>query len=355
MKPGNGGPPARGPTAAPTTAQITDWVGGRLVGPGDLRIAEMQTIAESRPGHLTYVGRANLLPDWERCAASAALVREGLGAKPAAGKALIFVADVDLATATVLEKLAPPTPLPAPGIHATAVVDPQARIDPTARIGPLCVIGPRAVIGAHTVLQGQVAVLADSRIGAHCMLWPGVVIRERCEIGDACILHSNVSIGTDGFGYRPSADRRSLVKIPQIGTVRIGRDVEIGSNACVDRGKFGATVIGDGTKIDNLVQIAHNCVVGRCVVMAGMSGISGSVSIGDGAMLGGRTGVSDHVHIGRGAHIGISSLVLQDVPDGARVIGYPAIESGLWKRITVLLTRLPDLARRIAGRAPGAD
>jgi UDP-3-O-[3-hydroxymyristoyl] glucosamine N-acyltransferase len=242
--------------------------------------------------------------------------------------------------------------LPALGIHATAVVDPQATIDPSARIGPLCLIGPRVVIGAGTVLQGQVSVMADSRIGRGCMLWPGVVIRERCEVGDASILHPNVSIGSDGFGYRPAADRRSLVKIPQIGTVRIGRDVEIGSGTCVDRGKFGATVIGDGTKIDNLVQVAHNCVIGRSVVIAAMSGFSGSVSIGDGAMLGGRVGVTDHLHIGRGAHIGAGSLVMQDVPDGARVVGYPAIEAGLWKRISVLLTRLPDMARRLAGRAP---
>lgn len=337
------------PTAT-TTAQIAAWVGGRLVGPGDLPIRGMQTLAESQPGHLTYVGRAVLQADWERCAASAALARNGLQLAVPAGKALIFVDDVDLATAVVQEQMAPPPPLPAIGRDATAVVDPTAQIDPSARIGPLCMIGKGAVIGARTVLHGLVTVMDDARVGADCTLWPGVVIRDRCELGDRCILHPNVTIGADGFGYRPSPDGRGLVKIPQLGTVRIGEDVEIGAGTCIDRGKFGATLVGSGTKIDNLCMIAHNCVIGRSVVMAGCSALAGSATVGDGTLLGGRATISDHIQVGRGVQIGIGSIVMRDVPDGALVVGYPAIEAGLWKRLSVLLQRLPELFRR-SGRS----
>jgi UDP-3-O-[3-hydroxymyristoyl] glucosamine N-acyltransferase len=156
-------------------------------------------------------------------------------------------------------------------------------------------------------------------------LW--TVIRERCVIGRYCIFHPNVSIGADGFGYRPSPDGRGLIKIPHIGNVIIGDGVEIGSGSCVDRGKFSSTIIGDGTKIDNLVQIGHNCKLGRSCVMAGNSGLAGSVTLGDGVIIGGSASISDHVAIGNGAVVGGASSVMRDVPDGKTVLGYPAVDA----------------------------
>ena len=209
-------------------------------------------------------------------------------------------------------------------------------------MGPGCFVGKNVRIGAGTILHPNVTVMDETVIGAQCVLWSGVQIRERCRIGNGCILQFGVSIGSDGFGYRPSADGRSLVKIPHIGNVVIGNGVEIGSNSCVDRGKFSATTIGDGTKIDNLVQIGHNSRIGRCCVVAACTGIAGSVTIGDGVMIGGCVAVRDHVTIGSGARIGGGSGVAGDVQAGHTVVGYPADDHREMLRQWSALRKLPD-------------
>ncbi|MCL4166323.1 UNVERIFIED_CONTAM: hypothetical protein GTU68_048792, partial [Idotea baltica] len=172
------------------------------------------------------------------------------------------------------------------------------------------------------------------------IVWSGTVIRERTVIGAYCIFHTNVSIGADGFGYRPSDDGRGLVKIPQIGNVVIGNGVEIGANSCVDRGKFSSTIIGDGCKIDNLVQIAHNCVMGRSCIMAGHSGLAGSVTLGDGVIIGGSASIKDHTTIHSGATIGAGSGVMGDVEAGKIMLGYPATESREMLKQWVALRKL---------------
>ena len=179
------------------------------------------------------------------------------------------------------------------------------------------------------------------------IIWSGTVIRERCCIGNYCIIHPNVTIGADGFGYRPSPDGRGLVKIPQIGTVEIGDDVEIGAGSCVDRGKFSATSIGDGTKIDNLVQIAHNCKLGRSCVMAGQSGLSGSVTLGDGVIMGGRAGVKDHVTVGAGVKLGGYTGVISDVAPGKTLLGSPADDYRQTLRLWAAQKQLPDLIKQM--------
>ncbi|MCK4821889.1 UDP-3-O-(3-hydroxymyristoyl)glucosamine N-acyltransferase, partial [bacterium] len=176
------------------------------------------------------------------------------------------------------------------------------------------------------------------------------VLRERCQIGNKCIIHPNVTIGADGFGYRPADDGKSLVKIPQIGTVIVGDDVEIGAGSCIDRGKFSATSIGNGTKIDNLVQIGHNCRIGRSCVIAGMTGVSGSVTIGDGVIIGGGVGIKDHVTIGNGARIGGKSGVISDVAPGQTVIGFPAGEYKKTLRQWAALKKLPDLYKLVKSK-----
>jgi UDP-3-O-[3-hydroxymyristoyl] glucosamine N-acyltransferase len=166
------------------------------------------------------------------------------------------------------------------------------------------------------------------------------VIRENSQIGDHCIFHNNVSIGADGFGFRPAPDGSGLIKIPHIGNVVIGNHVEIGANSCVDKAKFNSTVLGDGCKIDNLVQIAHNCILGKSCIMAGSSGLAGSVTLGDGVIIGGSASIKDHVTIGAGATVGAGSGVIADVPPKGSVLGYPATESREMLKQWVALKRL---------------
>ena len=187
--------------------------------------------------------------------------------------------------------------------------------------------------------------MEDSVVGGGCTIWPGVVIRERCEIGDGCILHPNVTIGADGFGFRPAPDGRSLVKIPQIGGVRIGRDVEIGAGCTIDRGKFSDTSIGDGTKIDDTCHVGHSVSIGRCTVIAAHTAIGGSAVIGNGAMIAGGVSVSDHVRIGDGAKLGGHSAVMHDIPPGETWHGIPARSAKRAFREIASITHLPELVR----------
>ena len=180
-------------------------------------------------------------------------------------------------------------------------------------------MGKDVVLGDAVVLFPNVTILDKTNVGNGTVVWPGTVIRERCEIGSYCIFHNNVSIGADGFGYRPAEDGRGLVKVPQIGNVVIGN--------CVDRGKFSSTIIGDGCKIDNLVQIGHNSVMGRSCIMAGHSGLAGSVTLGDGVIIGGSASINDHVTVHSGGIVGGGSGVINDVPAGKTVLGYPARDS----------------------------
>jgi len=330
-----------------TTEQINQTVKGTLDGSPTIMITSVEQISEATENQLTFIGEKNYIKLWEQSRASAAIINDNLDVEPGQGRALIRVADADLALAQVLQLYKPEPPKCEPGIHSTAVVDSTAEICAGAAIGAGCYIGPRVVIGTNTKLYPNVTVLDDSSIGSETIIWSSTVIRERCWIGNYCIIHSNVTIGTDGFGFRPSPDGKGIVKIPQIGTVKIGDGVEIGAGSCVDRGKFSATTIGDGTKIDNLVQIAHNCKIGRFCVMAGQSGLAGSVTLGDGVMMGGGARVKDHVTIGDGAKLGGNAGAISDVAPGKTVLGVPANDSRQTLRIWAAQKQLPDLIRQM--------
>lgn len=330
-----------------TTQEIADAVEGDLRGPGDLTITGLEEVRHAEPGQLTFIGSSAYADKWPACRASAALVNRALEVESVDGRALIAVDNADLAVATLLERFAPPHVLPDPGIHPTAIIHPTATLGDDCHIGPFCVIGPDARLGKNCVLHGSVHVMADSSLGNQCTLWPGVVIRERCTLGDRCTLHPNVAIGADGFGYRPAADGSGMVKVPQIGTVTIGNDVEIGANSAIDRGKFSATVIGDGCKIDNLVQIGHNCRLGRAVAVSGSTGIAGTVTIGDGVVIGGMVAMKDHITIGQGATLAGASQVMTDVPAGEVWAGSPAQSIHDAKREYAAVRRLPDLVKDV--------
>ena len=239
----------------------------------------------------------------------------------------------------ILELFAPEPPKFSIDIHPTAVIDASAKIGAGTKIGPNCYIGPNVEIGENATIYPNVTILDFSTVGKNTTIWSGAVIRERCHVGDHCILHPNCTIGADGFGFRPCPER-GLAKIPQIGNVIIGNNVEIGANSTVDRGKFSSTVLGDGCKIDNLVQIGHNSKLGKFCIMAGNSGLAGSVTLGNGVIIGGSASIKDHLTLGDGVIIGAGSGVAADVPAGKTMIGYPAVEARTALKQWAILKRM---------------
>ena len=303
--------------------EIAEHVSGKLVGKKTTIITGLEQIEAARSGQLTLIGSRKYANLWAQSQASAALINNNLELDPGE-RSLVQVASADLAMAKVLELFAPPVPTSPTGIHETAVVDPTAVLGRNVSIGPGCYLGPNVKIGDNSLLYPNVTIMDESSLGCRTRVWPGVVVRERCHVGDDCIIYQNASIGADGFGYRPSPDRKALVKIPQIGGVTIGNGVEIGANSCIDRGKFSSTNIGDGTKIDNLVQIGHACSIGQSCLIVANAAIGGSVTLGDFVTIAGQVAVADHVTIGDHTTIGGGSIVINSVEPHQFVTGYPA-------------------------------
>jgi UDP-3-O-[3-hydroxymyristoyl] glucosamine N-acyltransferase len=307
--------------------EINDILKGELVGNTDKKIVGPEELSRAEANQISFIGSRKYIKLWDESKACAAIVDEKLKVEAGENRALIKVKNADLAMARLLEAFEPAPPVFDDEIHRTAVVDETASIGNGCKIGANCFVGKNVVLGEGVILYPNVTIMDETTIGTATVVWPGTVIRERCEIGAYCIFHNNVSIGADGFGYRPREDGMGLAKIPQIGNVVIGNAVEIGANSCVDRGKFSSTIIGDGCKIDNLVQIAHNCIMGRSCIMAGHSGLAGSVTLGDGVIIGGSASIKDHTTIHSGAVVAAGSGVMNDVPPGKTVLGYPAEDS----------------------------
>ncbi|MFN0134386.1 MAG: UDP-3-O-(3-hydroxymyristoyl)glucosamine N-acyltransferase [Phycisphaerales bacterium] len=309
-----------------TTGSIAKAVGGEIIGAADLVIRGVNSLDRAAAEDLAFIRSATYARDWAASRAGAALVTRGIEVPNhnPANRALIVVSDADVALNKVLEAFAPPPLLATPGVHPSAAVDPSARVGMGATIGPMCVIEAGATIGDGAILMAQVFVGVGASVGAKTTIHPQVSIGTRCTIGRACLIHSGVVIGADGFGFIPAPDGRGLQKVPHIGHVEIGDQVEIGANSCIDRGKFGATTIGSGTKIDNLVQIGHNCQVGRACLICGQTGLAGSAIIGDGVILAGQSGVADNITVGAHARLGARAGLLRDLPAGETWLGYPA-------------------------------
>ena len=311
-----------------TTRSLAAMLGADLVGPPDIELYDLSGIDEAGPGSVTFIRSDTYARRWAKSEASAAIVSRHIevpGHDPAT-RALLMVDDADRSLVALLAELSRIAAPPAPprGAHPTAIIDETATIDPTAAIGPLCIVGANAVIGPDAVLHARVTIGNDTTIGARTVIHPGVVVYHHCVIGNDCLFHAQVSIGADGFGFIPHPSGTGLVKVPHLGNVVIGDHVEVGAGSCIDRGKFASTTIGEGTKIDNLVQIGHNVRVGAHVVLCGQVGLGGSTVVGNGAMLGGQVGVQDNKRIGDGALIGGKSGVMQHIPSGESWFGYPA-------------------------------
>ncbi|WP_445737808.1 UDP-3-O-(3-hydroxymyristoyl)glucosamine N-acyltransferase [Mariniflexile sp.] len=303
---------------------INAVLNGELIGTTSQLIEGPEELQKAKTHHITFIGSTKYVKYWAESKACAAIINDNLNVEPGENRALIKVKNADLAMAKILELFNPPAPEFTIDIHPTAVIHDTAKIGKGCKIGANCYVGKDVELGNGVILYPNVCVFDETIIGENTIVWSGTVIRERCIIGSHCIFHTNVSIGADGFGYRPSDDGRGLVKIPQIGNVIIGHYVEIGANSCVDRAKFSSTIIGDGCKIDNLVQIAHNSIMGRSCIMAGHSGLAGSVTLGDGVIIGGSASIKDHTTIHSGATVGAGSGVVGDVEAGKTVLGYPA-------------------------------
>ena len=310
-----------------SVSEINTIVKGELIGNTNQKIKGPEELQKASSNQITFIGSKKYEKFWGDSKACVALVNYNSNIEPGENRAFLKVKNVDLAMVKILELFNPPAPVFDTAIHPTAVVHETAKIGDGCKIGANCYIGKDVELGNKVILYPNVCVFDETTIGNNTIVWSGTIIRERCIIGSHCIFHANVSIGADGFGYRPSDNGKQLVKIPQIGNVIIGHYVEIGANSCVDRAKFSAIIIGDGCKIDNLVQIAHNSVMGRSCIMAGHSGLAGSVTLGDGVIIGGSASIKDHTTIHSGATIGAGSGVMNDVQAGKTVLGYPAQEA----------------------------
>lgn len=324
--------------------EIAELVRGEILGPSDVEITGVAGLQEAQTGDITFLANARYLPFLSSTAASAVLVGPGVEA-PKKGPVLVRTAHPSAAFTKVVALFTPEPARRAPGVHPTAVVDPSAKLAKNVHIGPHAVIEAGVAVGEGSILDAGVFVGQDSTVGRDSRLFPNVVLRERTSVGDRVLIHSGTAIGSDGFGYE-TADGKHI-KIPQTGAVRIEDDVEIGANVCIDRGRFQDTVIGRGTKIDNLVQIAHNVVIGPDCLLVSQTGISGSTRLEEGVIIAGQAGLVGHITIGAAAVIGAGAGVTKSVPAKAVVLGSPAKEIETQKKLIALINRLPELYERV--------
>jgi UDP-3-O-[3-hydroxymyristoyl] glucosamine N-acyltransferase len=326
-----------------TVREIAELVAGSVEGDASVVVSGVAPLDQAGPGQLTFACDERYADRLAQSQAAATLV--GPAVKAGGGKTLIRVTDVSEAVAKVLALWDPGEDLPPPGVHPSAVVAGDAQLGLGAAIGPGVVIGAAAAVGDDSALCAGVRLGAGARVGRRCVLREGVVVYSRCLLGDRVRIGPNSVIGREGFGYYPSGGRHH--RVPHIGNVVIEDDVELGACCCVDRGKFSATRIGEGAKVDNLVQIAHNAQIGRHCLIASLVGIAGSARMGDYTVIGGHSGLRDNISVGSNVRIAAFAGVTGDLADGADVAGMPARPNREALRIYQAQARLPELLRRV--------
>jgi UDP-3-O-[3-hydroxymyristoyl] glucosamine N-acyltransferase len=310
------------------------------------RVRDIASLNSARPGDLSFLGNLKYKADVAATRASVVLVPPDFTGEPQSDQQFLFVKNPSASLARICARIEQALwPKPPPGVHPTAFVAPSAKVDPSAFVGPLCVVEDGCVIGPETILQGSVHCGRNVHIGRGCWIMPGCVIATGCEIRNRVRLQPGVVLGSDGFGYEFVNGRHE--KVPQVGNVVIEDDVEIGANSTIDRARFSRTVVGEGTKIDNLVQVAHNVVIGKHCILCAQVGISGSTTLDDYVVLGGQAGVAGHLSVGKGAKAGGRAGITADVAPGAFVNGHPALPYMLERRLVVLQHRLPELFKRV--------
>lgn len=309
-------------------------------------ITGIASLATAREGDLSFLGNAKYRSAVATTRASAVLVPRDFPDAPATGRVFFRVENPSLALARLCRTLEVRLwPRPGAGVHPSAVVDPGAEIGEDAVVGPLCVIEAGARIGPRVWLEAGAFVGRGASLGADCRLFPGARVLAGCTLGARVVLHAGVVIGSDGFGYELTSGVHA--KVPQVGDVVVGDDVEIGANTTIDRARFSSTVIGEGTKIDNLVQVGHNVVIGRHCILCAHAGIAGTTTLGDYVVMGGQSGIGGHLEIGSRVMIAGGAGVVNDLEPGSKVRGTPAFPLMLQNRIAALSKRLPELFRRV--------
>lgn len=326
-----------------SVAEIADRLNGRVEGNPQVMINNLAGIREAQKGDLSFIANPRYAAAAADTKATAVIVAEDWH-RPCSAT-LIRVKNPDKAFAEAAQWFAPPPIAFKPGVHPTAVIAENVKLGKDVFIGPNCVIEDNCVIGDRCVIYASCYLGHESTIGEDCKFYPQVTIRERAKIGKRVIIHNSAVIGSDGFGYVQEGAGRK--KIPQIGIVAIGDDVEIGANVTIDRARFGKTYIGNGVKIDNLVQIAHNVTIGDNSVIVAQVGISGSTSIGQRTILAGQVGIVGHLSIGSDVIALAQSGITKDVPSGSVVFGSPAVPQDKYLNIHALVMRLPDIKKKI--------
>jgi UDP-3-O-[3-hydroxymyristoyl] glucosamine N-acyltransferase len=324
-----------------TVAEIAAQIGAEIVGDASLKLKGFAPADHASSGDLTFAENESYFLRAEASEAGAILVD---GPFASTKKTVLRVPNARVAFARVLPVFYPESVYPS-GIHPTAVIAASAVIDATAHIGPYCVVGEKVTIGARSVLQNHVTVGAGSRIGEDANLFPNTTLYPGTVLGNRVRIHSGTVVGSDGFGY--VLDKGVHRKVPQMGNVVLGDDVELGANVTIDRGALGPTTIGRGTKIDNLVQIGHNVSIGDHCLFVSQVGVAGSTKLGNYCVVAGQAGLAGHLKIGNGVTIAAQSGVMRDIPDGQKVLGAPAMHDKDAKRQFIAIQRLPDLIRRV--------
>lgn len=324
-----------------TAIQVAKQLRGEVIGDGSIQLTGFAPADCAKAGDLTFAEKDTFFAAAEQSQASAILVA---GEFTSSKKVLIRVPNARVAMAIALP-LFFPQEKHLPGIHPSAIIATSAEIDPTAHVGPHCTVGERVRIGANTVLMAGNHIGRNCKVGDDVRLFPNVVVYAETQIGNRVIIHAGTVIGSDGYSYVFDAGRHR--KVLQVGNVIIHDDVEIGANSAIDRAALGSTIIGQGSKLDNLVHVAHNVVLGQHCIITGQVGFGGSTHLGDYCMVAAQSGIADHLKIGNQVVIGAKSGVMRDIPDGGRVLGNPAAPDKQAKRQMIAAQHLPELIRRI--------
>ncbi|MFQ5680733.1 MAG: UDP-3-O-(3-hydroxymyristoyl)glucosamine N-acyltransferase [Candidatus Omnitrophota bacterium] len=326
-----------------TLSEIAAIIDGEVVGDGDIVITGLCGIKEAQKGDITFVANSKYLPLIEHTRAAAIITSREIAS---CRKPIIRVDNPSLSFARMVSLVSPNHNFHPKGIHPTAILGKNLKLGKDISIGPYVVIEDEVEVGDGAIIYAGCYVGHHSSIGNNTLIYPNVSIRERITIGNRVIIHSGTVIGSDGFGF--AIVRGIHKKIPQIGTVVIEDNVEIGANVTIDRARFDKTIIGRGTKIDNLAQIAHNVVIGENSIVVSQAGISGSTVVGKGVILAGQSGLVGHITVGDGAVVAAQAGVTKSVPPGTKVSGYPAKPHNLARRVNACVQKLPELYKTIA-------
>lgn len=327
---------------ATTVGQLAQLIQGQVEGDATLAIHAARPLRDCRLGDITFVEHEKHASRLEGCQASAAVVPNGVTAR---NLTVIRVPDPLASFVSIVRHLRGDHEEAPHGIDSRAAIHPTARIGADPSVFPFAVVGEGTTVGARCRIHSGVVIGRNCRLGDDVTLYPNAVLYDGTVLGDRVMIHANAVLGADGYGYRLHDGRHT--KVPQLGYVELGEDVEIGACATVDRGTFDATRIGEGTKIDNLVMVGHNCRIGRHNLFVSQVGIAGSCTTGDYVVMAGQVGVADHIHIGDRAMLGAQCGVMRDIPAGETVLGAPALPEREQKRIFISLTKLPDICRDV--------